>query len=81
MHRLADEVSPWAVIFADDIMICGESKEQVEESPRERRGMNVSRHTAGVCVSEGDAGGMAKAHERMGSNARGQSNGQLARER
>lgn len=48
LRRLADEV--WSVIFADDIMICGESKEQVEESPRERRGMNVSRDTACVCV-------------------------------
>ncbi|KAJ8349299.1 hypothetical protein SKAU_G00244290 [Synaphobranchus kaupii] len=35
MDRLTDEVrqeSPWTMMFADDIVICSESREQVEES-------------------------------------------------
>ncbi|KAK3515420.1 hypothetical protein QTP70_018872 [Hemibagrus guttatus] len=52
MDQLSEEVrqeSPWAMMFADDIVICSESREQVEESLErgrfvlERRGMNVSR--------------------------------------
>lgn len=52
MDRLTDEVrqeSPWTMMFADDIVICSESKEQVEENLErwrfalERRGMRVSR--------------------------------------
>ena len=52
MGRLTDEVRrepPWTMLFADDIVICEETKEEVEwrlESWRyalERRGMKVSR--------------------------------------
>ena len=50
MDRLTNEVrqeSPWTMIFADDIVICSESSEQVEENLEkwrhalERRGMKV----------------------------------------
>ena len=52
MDRMTDEIreeAPWTMMFADDIVICSESKEQVEgklESWRyalERRGMKVNR--------------------------------------
>ncbi|KAF7709800.1 hypothetical protein HF521_016650 [Silurus meridionalis] len=52
MDRLTDEVrqeSPWTMMFLDDIVICGESREQVEKSLEgwryvlERRGIKVSR--------------------------------------
>ncbi|KAI5104758.1 protocadherin gamma-A5-like [Silurus meridionalis] len=52
--RLTDEVrqdSPWTMMFVDDIVICGKSREQVEESLEwwryalERRGMKVSRRS------------------------------------
>ncbi|KAK3568759.1 hypothetical protein QTP86_016289 [Hemibagrus guttatus] len=52
MDQLAEEVrqeSPWTMMFADDIVICSESREQVEENLErwrfvlERRGMKVSR--------------------------------------
>ncbi|KAI5108225.1 desumoylating isopeptidase 2 [Silurus meridionalis] len=57
MDRLMDEVrqeSQWTMMFVDDIVICGESREQVEKSLErsryvlERRGMNVSRKTVAV---------------------------------
>ncbi|KAK3539406.1 hypothetical protein QTP70_006469 [Hemibagrus guttatus] len=50
--QLSEEVrqeSPWTMMFADDIVICSESREQVEENLErwrfalERRGMKVSR--------------------------------------
>ncbi|KAK3510528.1 hypothetical protein QTP70_009114 [Hemibagrus guttatus] len=44
MDQLSEEVrqeSSWTM-FADDIVICSESREQVEEN-LERRGMKVSR--------------------------------------
>ena len=64
MDWLTDEVrqeSPWNMMFADDIVICSESKEQVERSlerwryVRERRGMKVSKSkTEYMCVNERD---------------------------
>ncbi|KAK3559392.1 hypothetical protein QTP86_012824 [Hemibagrus guttatus] len=48
MDQLSEEVrqeSPWTMMFADDIVICSESREQVEENLErwrfalERRGM------------------------------------------
>ena len=62
MDRLTDEVrqeSPWNMMFADDIVICGETKEDVEVSLEgwrhalERRGMKVSRSkTEYMCANE-----------------------------
>ncbi|KAK3529771.1 hypothetical protein QTP86_003026 [Hemibagrus guttatus] len=52
MDQLSEEVrqeSPWTMMFADDIVICSESREQVEENLErwrfalERRGMKVIR--------------------------------------
>ncbi|KAK3553711.1 hypothetical protein QTP70_007503 [Hemibagrus guttatus] len=52
MDQLSEEVrqeSPWTMMFADDIVICSESREQVEENLErwrfalERRGMKASR--------------------------------------
>uniref|UniRef100_A0A3B4DPZ4 ribonuclease H n=1 Tax=Pygocentrus nattereri TaxID=42514 RepID=A0A3B4DPZ4_PYGNA len=70
MERLTDEVrqeAPWTMMFADDIVICGESREQVEENLErwrfalERRGMKVSRDkTEYMCVNEREAGGKVK---------------------
>ena len=51
MDRMTDEIreeAPWTMMFADDIVICSESKEQVEEKLEswryalERRGMKVN---------------------------------------
>ena len=62
MDRMTDEIreeAPWTMIFADDIAICGESKEHVEEKLEswryalERRGMKVNRgKTEYMCVNE-----------------------------
>ncbi|KAK3536246.1 hypothetical protein QTP86_000149 [Hemibagrus guttatus] len=50
MDQLSEEVrqeSPWTMMFADDIVICSESREQVEENLErwrfalERRGMKL----------------------------------------
>ena len=67
MDRLTDEVrqeSPWTMMFADDIVICSESREQVEENLErwryalERRGMKVSRSkTEYMCVNERNPSG------------------------
>ncbi|KAK3533100.1 hypothetical protein QTP70_006778 [Hemibagrus guttatus] len=57
MDQLSEEVrqeSPWTMMFADDIVICSESREQVEENlerwrfPLERRGMKYEFHTGSV---------------------------------
>ncbi|KAK3567074.1 hypothetical protein QTP86_009773 [Hemibagrus guttatus] len=60
MDQLSEEVrqeSPWTMMFSDDIVICSESREQVEENLErwrfalERRGMKVSRSkTEYICV-------------------------------
>ena len=62
MDRLTDEIreeAPWTMMFADDVVICSESKAQVEEKPEswinalERRGMKVNRRkTEYMCVNE-----------------------------
>ncbi|KAK3528964.1 hypothetical protein QTP70_014145 [Hemibagrus guttatus] len=62
MDQLSGEVrqeSPCTVMFADDIVICSESREQVEENLErcrfalDRRGMKVSRSkTEYMCVNE-----------------------------
>ncbi|KAI5615474.1 gastrula zinc finger protein XlCGF28.1-like [Silurus asotus] len=70
MDRLMDEVrqeSPWTMMFADDIVICGESREQVEKSLErwryalERIGMKVSRSkTEYMCVNEREGSGVMR---------------------
>ncbi|KAK3530122.1 hypothetical protein QTP86_014798 [Hemibagrus guttatus] len=62
MDQLSEEVrqeSPWTMMFADDIVICSESREQVRENLErwrfalERRGMKVSRiQSNGECGKE-----------------------------
>ena len=64
MDRLTDEVRrepPWTMLFADDIVICKETRKEVErrlESWRyalERRGMKVSRSkTEYLCINGGN---------------------------
>ena len=64
MDRLTDEVRrepPWTMLFADDIVICEKTREEVEqrlESWRhalERRGMKVSRSkTECLCINGGN---------------------------
>ncbi|KAK3514184.1 hypothetical protein QTP70_005264 [Hemibagrus guttatus] len=70
MDQLSEEVrqeSPWAMMFADDIVICSESREQVEENLErwrfalERRGMKVSRSkTEYMCVNEREGSGTVR---------------------
>ncbi|KAK3554950.1 hypothetical protein QTP86_001869 [Hemibagrus guttatus] len=70
MDQLSEEVrqeSPWAMMFADDIVICSESREQVEENLErwrfalERRGMKVSRgKTEYMCVNEREGSGTVR---------------------
>ncbi|KAK3524928.1 hypothetical protein QTP86_011499 [Hemibagrus guttatus] len=70
MDQLPEEVrqeSPWTMMFADDIVICSESREQVEESLErwrfalERRGMKVSRSkTEYMCVNEWEGSGTVR---------------------
>ena len=60
VDRMTDEIReeiPWTTMFADDIVICSESKEQVEEKLEsriyalERGGMKVNRReTEYMCV-------------------------------
>ena len=64
MDRLTDEVKrepPWTMLFADDIVICKEIREEVEwrlESWKialERRGIKVSRsNTEYLCINGGN---------------------------
>ena len=68
MDRMTDDIreeAPWTMMFADDIVICSESKERLEqklESWRyalERRGMKVNR-TEYMCVNERQVKGTMK---------------------
>ncbi|KAK3537241.1 hypothetical protein QTP70_003986 [Hemibagrus guttatus] len=70
MDQLSEEVrqeSPCTVMFADDIVICSESREQVEENLEmwrfalERRGMKVSHSkTEYMCVNEREGSGTVR---------------------
>ncbi|KAK3526940.1 hypothetical protein QTP86_004711 [Hemibagrus guttatus] len=70
MDQLSEEVrqeSPWTMMFADDIVICSESREQVEENLErwrfalERRGMKVScSKTEYMCVNEREGCGTVR---------------------
>ncbi|KAK3512437.1 hypothetical protein QTP70_009855 [Hemibagrus guttatus] len=70
MDQLSEEVrqeSPWTMMFADDTVICSESREQVEENLErwrfalERRGMKVSRSkTEYMCVNEREGSGTVR---------------------
>ncbi|KAK3565615.1 hypothetical protein QTP86_012939 [Hemibagrus guttatus] len=70
MDQLSEEVrqeSPCTLIFAIDIVICSESREQVEENLErwrfalERRGMKVSRSkTEYMCVNEREGSGTVR---------------------
>ncbi|KAK3551534.1 hypothetical protein QTP70_017336 [Hemibagrus guttatus] len=70
MDQLSEEVrqeSPWTMMFANDIVICSESREQVEENLErwrfalERRGMKVSRSkTEYMCVNEREGSGTVR---------------------
>ncbi|KAK3569213.1 hypothetical protein QTP86_026610 [Hemibagrus guttatus] len=70
MDQLSEEVrqeSPWTMMFADDIVICSESREQVEENLErwrfvlERRRMKVSRSkTEYMCVDEREGSGTVR---------------------
>ncbi|KAK3545795.1 hypothetical protein QTP70_013123 [Hemibagrus guttatus] len=70
MDQLSEEVrqeSPWKMMFADDIVICSERREQLEENLErwrfalERRGMKVSRSkTEYMCVNEREGSGTVR---------------------
>ncbi|KAK3541728.1 hypothetical protein QTP86_002117 [Hemibagrus guttatus] len=70
MDQLSEEVrqeSPWTMMFADDIVICSESREQVEENLErwrfalERSGMKVScSKTEYMCVNEREGSGTVR---------------------
>ncbi|KAK3540061.1 hypothetical protein QTP70_025379 [Hemibagrus guttatus] len=70
MDQLSEEVrqeSPWTMMFADDIVICSESREQVEENLErwrfalERRGMKVSgSKTEYMCVNKREGSGTVR---------------------
>ncbi|KAK3570304.1 hypothetical protein QTP86_017185 [Hemibagrus guttatus] len=70
MDQLSEEVrqeSSWTMMFSDDIVICSESREQVEENLErwrfalERRGMKVGRSkTEYMCVNEREGSGTVR---------------------
>ena len=70
MDRMTDDIreeAPWTIMIADDIVICSESKERVEEKLEglkyalERRGMKVNRRkTEYMCVNERQVNGTVK---------------------
>ena len=83
MDRMTDEIreeAPWTMMFADDIVICSESKEQVEEKLEswryalERRGMNSS----GTVKMQGEEVAKVEDFKYLGSTV--QSNGECGRE-
>ena len=98
MDKLTDEVRqepPWTMMFADDIVICGENRGQVEESLEqwryalERRGMKVSRSkTEYMCLNGREDGGtvqmqgveVSKVDEFKYLGSTIQSNGECSRE-
>ena len=67
MDRLTDEVrhreAPWTMLFADDIVICSETKQQAEDNldrwryALERRGMKVSRSKTEYMCMNGSGNG------------------------
>ncbi|KAK3564856.1 hypothetical protein QTP86_030433 [Hemibagrus guttatus] len=70
MDQLSEEVrreSPWTMMFADDIVICSENRDQGEENLErwrfalERRGMKISRSkTEYMCVNEREGSGTVR---------------------
>ena len=72
IDRLTDEVrepAPWTMIYADDIVICSESRENVETKLEkwryalEKRGMKVSRSkTEYTCINDKNQNGKVKLH-------------------
>ncbi|KAK3524555.1 hypothetical protein QTP70_029867 [Hemibagrus guttatus] len=70
MDQLSEEVrqeSPWTMMFADDIVICSESREQVEENLErwrfalKRRGMKVSHSkTDYLCMNVREGSGTVR---------------------
>ncbi|KAK3522776.1 hypothetical protein QTP86_034275, partial [Hemibagrus guttatus] len=70
IDQFSEEVrqeSPWTMMFADDIVICSESREQMEQNLErwrfalERRGMKVSRSkTEYMCVNEREGSGTVR---------------------
>ena len=70
MDRMTDDIreeAPWTMMFADDIVICSGSQEQLEEKLEiwryalERRGMKVNRRkTEYMCVNERHVSGTLK---------------------
>ena len=98
MDRMADDIreeAPWTMMFAEDIVICSESKERLEqklESWRyalERRGIKVNRRkTEYMCVNERQVKGtvnmqgeeVAKVEDFKYLGSTVQSNGECGRE-
>ena len=71
MDRMMDDIreeAPWTMMFSDDIVICSESKERLEEKLEkswiyalERIGMKVNRRkTEYMCVNERQVNGTVK---------------------
>ena len=98
MDRMTDDIreeAPWTMMFADDIVVCSESKEGVEEKLEscryalESRGIKVNRtKTEYMCVNERQVNGtvkmqgeeVAKVEDFKYLGSTVQSNGQCGRE-
>ena len=72
MDRLINEVRrepPWTMLFADDIMLCKETRKEVEQRLESwryalERGMKVSRSkTEYLCLNEGNDNDTVKMEE------------------